>query len=136
MGTLHCALEKGADLYVNERQKIQHYRARSTEERRKKKNAKSIFFFTSRGAYANMRYLAMLYTHSIGNQPENTMVVLKMRDSVPSARYSSICNVLRLWKISLIPTYRVYQLYDIYIFFYIYRSCALYILYSIHLLPF
>ena len=31
MGTLHCALENGADLYVNERQKIGHYR---TEERR------------------------------------------------------------------------------------------------------
>ena len=44
MGTLHCALENGADLYVNERQKIRHYRARSTEERRKKKkNAKSRF---------------------------------------------------------------------------------------------
>ena len=28
-----------------------------------------------------------------------------MRDSVPSARYSSVCNVLRLWRISLIPTY-------------------------------
>ena len=43
MGTLHCALENGADLHVNERQKIQHYRARSAEERRreKKKNAKS-----------------------------------------------------------------------------------------------
>ena len=44
MGTLHCALENGADLYVNERQKIQHYCVRSTEERRirrKKKNAKS-----------------------------------------------------------------------------------------------
>ena len=50
MGTLHCALEKGADLYVNERQKIQYYRARSTEERRKKKkkNAKSIFFYFTR----------------------------------------------------------------------------------------
>ena len=36
-----------------------------------------------------------------------------MRDSVPSARYSSVCNVLRLWSISLIPTYRVYRLYDI-----------------------
>ena len=36
MGTLHCALENGADLHVNERQKIRHYRAtcRSTEERR------------------------------------------------------------------------------------------------------
>ena len=37
MGTLHCTLENGADLYVNERQKIRHYRARSTEEKRKKK---------------------------------------------------------------------------------------------------
>ena len=37
-----------------------------------------------------------------------------MRDSVPSASYSSICNVLRQWSISLIPTYRVYRLYNIY----------------------
>ena len=49
MGTLHCALENGADLYVNERQKIRHYCVRSAEERRRKKNAKSRFF-TSRGA--------------------------------------------------------------------------------------
>ena len=42
------------------------------------------------------------------------MVVFKMRDSVPSPRYSPICNVLRQWKTSLIPTYRVYRDYDIY----------------------
>ena len=29
MCTLHCALENGADLYVNERQEIRYYRARS-----------------------------------------------------------------------------------------------------------
>ena len=41
VGTLNYALENGADIYVNERQKIRHYRARSAEERRrKKKNAK------------------------------------------------------------------------------------------------
>ena len=34
MGALHCALENRVDLYVNEHQKIQHYCARSTEERR------------------------------------------------------------------------------------------------------
>ena len=45
MGTLNCALENGADLYVSERQKTQHYCARSTEERRRKKNAKSLFLF-------------------------------------------------------------------------------------------
>ena len=35
-----------------------------------------------------------------------------MRDSVPSTRYSNVCNVLRQWNISLIPTYRVYRLYN------------------------
>ena len=38
-----------------------------------------------------------------------------MRDSVPSTRYSSVCNVLRQWNILLIPTYRVYRLYDIFL---------------------
>ena len=37
VSTLHCTLENGANLSVYERQKIRHYRARSTEERRKKK---------------------------------------------------------------------------------------------------
>ena len=71
MTTLHCTLENGADLYVNKRQKIRHYRARSTEERRKIKAECQIviYFFTSRGAYVKLRYIAMLYTHSIGNQP-------------------------------------------------------------------
>ena len=36
------------------------------------------------------------------------MVVFKMRDSVPSVRYSRICNVLRLWRTLLIG-----RLYDI-----------------------
>ena len=114
MNTLHCTLENGADLYVNESQKIRHYRARSAEERRKKKkkkNAKSLFF-TSRGAYVNCVIIAMLYTHYIANQLWNMMVVFKMFDSVASARYSSVYNVLRLWNISLSPSYRVYQLYD------------------------
>ena len=37
-----------------------------------------------------------------------------MRKSVPTARYSPVCNVLRQWKTSLILTYRVYRLYDSY----------------------
>ena len=52
-----CALENGADLYVNERQKIRHYRARCTEERRRKKNAKSRFF-TSSCAEVKLHYIA------------------------------------------------------------------------------
>ena len=62
MNTLHCALENGADLYTNERQKIRHYRARSTEERRRrKKNAKSQFF-TLRGAYVNALYSDVIHS--------------------------------------------------------------------------
>ena len=38
VSTLHCALENGTYLCVNERWKIRHYRARSTEERRRKPN--------------------------------------------------------------------------------------------------
>ena len=56
MSTLHCALENGVDLYVNERQKIQHYRARSTEERRRMQNRD---FFTSRDAYVILRYIIL-----------------------------------------------------------------------------
>ena len=41
--------------------------------------------------------------------------MFKMRDSVSSARYSLVCNVLRQWKTSHISTYRVYRLYDTYI---------------------
>ena len=32
VSTLHVALENGSDLHVNKRQKIRHYRGRSTEE--------------------------------------------------------------------------------------------------------
>ena len=63
MCTLHYALENGADLYVNERRKIRHYRARSTKERISNRD-----FFTSCDAYVKLRYIAMLYTHLIGNQ--------------------------------------------------------------------
>ena len=45
-----------------------------------------------------------------------------MRESVPTARYSPVCNVLRQWKTSLILTYRVYRLYDIYIYIYILKT--------------
>ena len=62
VNTLHCALENGMDLYVNERQMIRHYHARSTEERRRMPNRD---FFTLRGAYVNLHYISMLYTHSI-----------------------------------------------------------------------
>ena len=39
-----------------------------------------------------------------------------MHDSVPSSSYSSVCNVLCQCSILLIPTYRVYRLYDIHFY--------------------
>ena len=64
MNTLHCVLENGADLYVNERQKIQQYRAR-----KKKEECQMVIFLTAPGALVKSAIIAMLYTHSIGNQP-------------------------------------------------------------------
>ena len=46
---------------------------------------------------------------------DSGIVVFKICDSVPSARYSSVCNVLHQWRIWLIPTYRVYRLYDVWL---------------------
>ena len=36
-----------------------------------------------------------------------------MRESVPAARYSPVCNVLRQWKTSLILTYSMDDIYII-----------------------
>ena len=68
VGTLHYTLENGADLYVNEGQKIQHHRARSAEGRRRRMSNRYFLFFISRGVYINCAIIAMLYTHLIGNQ--------------------------------------------------------------------
>ena len=61
MSTLHCALENGAGLYVNERQKIQHFCARSTEVRRRMPNHDN--YFTSRIAYINYSIIVILYIY-------------------------------------------------------------------------
>ena len=42
VSTLHYMLENGADLYVNERQQIQDYCARSTEEKRRKRRRRML----------------------------------------------------------------------------------------------
>ena len=73
--TLHCALENGADLRVNERQKIDTIalgllkKEEELEEEERRRRMPNRDFFTSHGAYVNLRYIAMLYTYSIGNQP-------------------------------------------------------------------
>ena len=63
--------------------------------------------------HVNCAIMAMLYTNSILNQLWNMPVVFKMRDSVPSATYSRVCNVLRLYGesgSSLQATYKVYRI--------------------------
>ena len=51
--------KNGADLYVNERQKIQHYRARSTGKRRRRRMPNHDFFYLARSA--SMEHLAHRY---------------------------------------------------------------------------
>ena len=51
VNTWNGVLENGADLRVNERQKIRHYCARSTEERRRRRRRRrnsGFFYFTRR----------------------------------------------------------------------------------------
>ena len=63
MSTLHCVLENRADLYVHERYKILHYRAISTEERRrKKKNAKLRFFYFARCVHKLVLYSDVIHS--------------------------------------------------------------------------
>ena len=71
------------------------------------------FFFTLHSVYVDC-VITEIHTHLFGNLPQNTMVIFKMCDSVPSERYPSVCIVLHLQRFLLIPTYRVYLLYDIY----------------------
>ena len=66
MSTLHCAQENGADLYVNERQKIRY--GTIALGLLKKEESQIPIFFTSRCAYVNCTIITILYTHSIGNQ--------------------------------------------------------------------
>ena len=40
------------------------------------------------------------------------MVRSRRLENVPRLRYQRFCNVLCLWSIRAIPTYRVYRLYD------------------------
>ena len=39
-------------------------------------------------------------------------MTVRSLDSVHRLRYFRICNVLHIWTIRAIPTYRVYRLYD------------------------
>ena len=55
-------------IYVNERQKIRHYSARSAEERRRRMPNRD--FFTSCGTYIKLCYIAMLYVHSFDWKPD------------------------------------------------------------------
>ena len=46
------------------------------------------------------------------NLLEILILVLRKFTKLPVLRYLCICNVLYIWHIRVIPTYRVYQLYD------------------------
>ena len=67
IGTLYCTLENGSDLYVNGHQKARHYCAWSTEKEERRRMPNYDFYFTRR--IYKLLYCAMLYTHSIENQP-------------------------------------------------------------------
>ena len=66
MGTLHCALENGADLHVNECQKVDTIALGLL----KKKNAKSRFFYFAR-CIRKLRYYGNNICDIIRNKCQN-----------------------------------------------------------------
>ena len=82
------------------------------EERRRRMPNHDFFIRAVRCVHKIALYSDVIHTFDWKSAIEHdggvSKVVFKMRDSVPSSSYSSICNVLRQWSISLIPTYRVY----------------------------
>ena len=71
-----------------------------------------VIFYFARRAPKLLYYGDVIHSFYLKSAVEHDGVFFLMRDSVPSPRYSPICNVLRQWKTSLIPTYRVYRLHD------------------------
>ena len=59
------------------------------------------------------------------NLLEILIFTLRNFTKLPILRYLGICNVLYMWHIRAIPTYRVYRLYDIYIYIFIYLCVIL-----------
>ena len=64
MNTLHCTLQNGVDLYVNERQKMRHFHARSTEEirRRRKEECQITIFYSERCVHQITLYREVLHS--------------------------------------------------------------------------
>ena len=81
--------------------------AQLMKEEVEKKN--KILFWTSRDLVSNCCFIALLLHLMDSKSLANiTMVVFRMLESIPSARYSSIFNVVCLLSTHVIPTYRIY----------------------------
>ena len=111
VGTLHCALENGSDMLTS----VRRYDTIALgllkkEEERRMPNA-IFFFYFARCVRKLALYSDVIHSFYCKSAIEHdggvSTVVIKMRDSVPNARYSSVCNVFRQWRIWVIPTYRV-----------------------------
>ena len=91
MRTLHCTLENGADLYVNERHKIDTIALGllKKEEEEEEECQIAIFYFAR-----CVRKIA-LYSDVIHSFDWKS-AMFKISDSVPSTIYSSVSNVLHL----------------------------------------
>ena len=96
MGSLHCVLENGANLYAN---KTKGYDSIELAQLIYRKKKDKMQFLTSCVVCHVRIYCFIAYGKKI-----TLIVVSRMLESVPSVRYSSICNVLCLWSTRVIPT--------------------------------
>ena len=87
-------LENGSDLHVAS---VRRYNTIAfgllKNNNKKKKKCQMVIFYFARHERKLRCYSDVIHS------------VFKMLDSVPSVRYSSVCNVLCVWRTLLIPTY-------------------------------
>ena len=110
---MHCALENGADLCVNEDQYVSEYRVSLAERKKERKKEKSRFLTVS-GSVCRRPLWKVPLCVLVVFHTWVTIVTVRSLISVHRPRYFRFCNVLHIWTIQAIPTYRVYRLYDYY----------------------
>ena len=90
---------------------MSEYRVSPTEEERKKEKSR---FLTVSGSVCRRPLWKVPLCVLVVFHTQVTIMTVRRLDFIHRLSYFRFCNVLHIWTIRAIPTYRVYRLYDIY----------------------
>ena len=89
---------------------MSEYRVSPTEEERKKKEKSR--FLTVSGSVCRRPFWKVPLCVLVVFHTQVTIMTVRRLDFIHRLSYFRFCNVLHIWTIRAIPTYRVYRLYD------------------------